>query len=146
MRNVFYRITGAMARLMYGRNGTDQLNIALLIVYLVLCVLRAATLIFFTDSTPARMVWDGVLLALAVVILFRIFSRNLSRRRAENQRFLSWWAPIRNRAVGARQRRLDKEHRYFTCQNCKTICRVPAGKGKIELTCPRCGNRFVVRS
>ena len=36
-------------------------------------------------------------------------------------------------------RHADKEHKYFTCKSCKTICRVPAGKGKIVITCPKCG-------
>ena len=85
-------------------------------------------------------------IALAALVLFRVFSRNLARRRAENARFLSWWTPLKNRAAGARQRRQDKEHKYFTCDGCKTICRVPAGKGKIEITCPKCGRKIIGKS
>ena len=36
-------------------------------------------------------------------------------------------------------RSMDKEHKYFTCPNCRTVCRVPRGKGKIIITCPKCG-------
>ena len=113
MRNVFYRASSALARFMYGRNGSDQLNVALLA---------------------------------AALLLFRMFSRNLVRRRAENARFLAWWSPIRGRLAGMRQRSLDREHKYFTCKSCKTICRVPAGKGKIEITCPKCGEKIIGKS
>ena len=37
---------------------------------------------------------------------------------------------------------MDKEHKYFTCPNCKTVCRVPRGKGKIVITCPKCGGEI----
>jgi len=142
MRNLLYKISSAAARFMYGRNGNDQLNAALLCVYLVLCVLE----IVFGGIHTAAVVFNTLALLLAVVVLFRMFSRNLTRRQAENARFLNWWLPVKGRFVGARQRRLDKEHKYFTCKNCKAICRVPAGKGKIEITCPKCGQKIIGKS
>ena len=142
MRNVFYRFTNALTRFMYGRNGSDQLNVALLVFYLVLCVLQA----IFIRSEAAAMFFNLLTLVVAVLLLYRIFSRNLARRRAENARFLSWWNPIRGKLAGMRQRSQDKEHKYFTCKNCKTICRVPVGKGKIEITCPKCGEKIIGRS
>ncbi len=142
MRNFFYRITSAMARFMYGRNGTDQLNLALLVVYLIICVLQMV----LARIKAAMVILNLLAIALAALVLFRVFSRNLARRRAENARFLSWWTPLKNRAAGARQRRQDKEHKYFTCDGCKTICRVPAGKGKIEITCPKCGRKIIGKS
>ena len=69
---------------------------------------------------------------------------NVARR--ANARFSDWRYPIQCRFSGARQRRLDKEHKYFTCKTCKTICRVPAGKGKIEITCPKCGQKIIGKS
>lgn len=142
MRNFFYRLSGAMARFMYGRNGSDQLNIALLAVYLVLWLVQ----IFVARIRPLTAVLDVLSVLLAAVVLFRLFSRNLPKRRAENARFLSWWGPIRGRISAARQRGQDKEHKYFTCKNCKAICRVPAGKGKIEITCPKCGGKIIGKS
>ena len=142
MRNFCYRITSAMARFMYGRNGTDQLNLALLVVYLIICVLQMV----LARIKAAMVILNLLAIALAALVLFRVFSRNLARRRAENARFLSWWTPLKNRAAGARQRRQDKEHKYFTCDGCKTICRVPAGKGKIEITCPKCGRKIIGKS
>lgn len=139
MRNFFYRVSSALARFMYGRNGNDSLNLALLTAY-VLVLLAQALL----GRVPvARTILEAVALALALVILFRAFSRNLSRRRAENGRFLSWWYPVKSRISGMQRRRQDKDHKYFTCKSCKTICRVPAGKGRIEITCPKCGGKMI---
>lgn len=127
---------------MYGRNGTDQLNMALLCAYLAALVLAA----LLGRISPVRVLLEAVTVALAVLVLFRTFSRNLSKRRAENKRFLAWWRPVKQRITGARQRRRDKDHKYFTCKNCKTICRVPTGKGKIEITCPKCGGKIIGKS
>ena len=140
MRSFFYKLSSAMARFMYGRNGTDQLNWAILVMYLVLWVIRI--LVSALDVTVAAMIIDVIMFLLAVVLLWRTFSKNLAKRRAENQRFINWWWPIKNRFAAAKARRADKEHKYFTCKNCKTICRVPAGKGKIVITCPKCGHKI----
>lgn len=127
---------------MYGRNGPDQLNLALLAGYTVLLLLQ----VFLNRFSAARMVLDILTLLLAAVILYRIFSRNLDKRRAENARFLNWWYPVKNRLSILWQRSKDKEHRYFVCKNCKTVCRVPAGKGKVEITCPKCGGKIIGKS
>ncbi|MDE7243159.1 MAG: hypothetical protein K2O18_04165 [Oscillospiraceae bacterium] len=142
MRNFFYRISSAAARFMYGRNGGDQLNAALLALYLVLCVLQT----LFARFRPLSLLLQLLTLAAAVLVMYRMFSRNLPKRQAENMRFLNWWRPIQIRLNGMKQRRLDKDHKYFTCKNCKTICRVPAGKGKIEITCPKCGQKIMGKS
>lgn len=125
---------------MYGRNGTDQLNWAILVSYLVLWLLRV--IMGALDIAIVALIIDVVMFLLAVVLLWRTFSRNLPKRRAENQKFVNWWWPIKNRLAAAKARRADKEHKYFTCKNCKTICRVPAGKGKIVITCPKCGHKI----
>lgn len=144
MHGFFYKVSSALARFMYGRNGTDQLNWAILVIYLVLWVLRV--IMGALDIAIAALVIDVVMFLLAVVLLWRTFSRNLPKRRAENQKFVNWWWPIKNRFAAAKARRADKEHKYFTCKNCKTICRVPVGKGKIVITCPKCGHKIEGRS
>lgn len=144
MRSFFYKLSSAMARFMYGRNGTDQLNWAILVMYLVLWVIRI--LVSALDVTVAAMIIDAIMFLLAVVLLWRTFSKNLAKRRAENQRFINWWWPIKNRFAAAKARKADKAHKYFTCKNCKTICRVPAGKGKIVITCPKCGHKIEGKS
>ena len=133
---MFYKFRCAVARFMYGRNGMDQMNQALLRGYLVILV---AQLIFglLRLWIPAR-ICESLLWVLMVFILFRMFSKNLTKRRAENQKFMGWIWKARNNAAGAKARRADKEHKYFTCR-CGAICRVPVGKGKIVITCPKCG-------
>lgn len=146
MRQFFGRLSGALSRFFYGRNGADQLGTAMLAVYLVLCVLRAAAAMFTHSHHLAVTVFDGLLLPLAIVIFWRCLSKNLEKRRAENARFLAWWGPRRAWLTAARARRQDRDHRYFTCRNCGAICRVPAGKGRIEIACPRCGGTRQVKS
>ena len=116
---MFYKFRCAVARFMYGRNGMDQMNQALLRGYLVILV---AQLIFglLRLWIPAR-ICESLLWVLMVFILFRMFSKNLTKRRA------------------------DKEHKYFTCR-CGAICRVPVGKGKIVITCPKCGAKIEAKS
>ena len=145
MRAFFQRIGYAMARFMYGRNGMDQLNRALLIVYLIL---------YFAGTLLAGMLKSDVLASvinvavnvLMVVILFRMFSRNLYKRRAENQKWVNWWWRVKSNNAGAKARHADKDHKYFTCKQCKTICRVPVGKGKIIITCPKCGAQIQAKT
>lgn len=120
-----------LQRFIYGRYGCDQLNWFLLALYL-LCYLLS--LIF------APLYFIGFICLLFSI--FRTLSRNLSRRRAENARFLQaagpairWW---KLRCTMAQ----DKEHRYFKCPNCRQQLRVPKGKGKLNITCRNCGVCF----
>jgi len=133
---IFQRIGNSIARFMYGRNGLDKLGLASLWAGLALEVLSALV--------SRRFVFAGNLLysmSLAVWfwILFRMLSKNLERRRAENQRWMVFWSRVKGSSNGAWARHADKEHKYFTCKNCKAICRVPVGKGNIIITCPKCG-------
>ena len=122
-----------LQRFMYGRYGYDQLGWFLLGLYLVLYLLTLLTRwnIFYLLGTA------GLFFA-----IFRIFSRNLPRRRAENAKFLRAAGPaIRWWKLHAAMRK-DKEHRYFKCPNCGQQLRVPRGKGKINITCRNCGVSF----
>ena len=145
MRNFFYKLQNALYRFMYGRNGSDQLNMALLVIYLALWLL-GGLLASALNSSLLYSVINAAMTVLAVVIFWRMLSKNLTKRRAENAKFLAWWYPTKNRLKGMKQRHADKDHKYFTCKSCKTICRVPAGKGKIVITCPKCGAKISGKS
>ena len=145
VRNFFYKLQNALYRFMYGRNGSDQLNIALLVIYLAIWLLGSLLAGLLKSSLLASIV-NILMSVLAVVIFWRMFSKNLVKRRAENAKFLAWWYPVKNRLTGAKARHADKEHKYFTCRSCKTICRVPVGKGKIVITCPKCGAQINAKS
>lgn len=130
---VLYKCRMAMQRLMYGRNGMDQLNRALIWVYLGCFAVEAVFRLL--RWYPLMRLADALVWVLVVVVFFRMLSKNLYKRRGENQRFLIWW----NGVLSAKERHADKAHKYFTCKKCKTICRVPTGKGKVVITCPKCG-------
>ncbi len=141
----FQRIGNAMARFMYGRNGMDQLNRALLTAYLVLFALQMLTAGILRSVMLTRIV-DLLLWVVMILVMFRMFSRNLPKRREENQKWVSWWYQVRSRNSGARARHADKDHKYFTCKSCGAICRVPVGKGKIIITCPKCGGKIEAKT
>lgn len=130
----------ALYRFMYGRNGVDALNWALFAVELVLSLLSSFVRV---QAVAATLYFLSVVLMF--VVLIRIFSRNLTQRRAENARFLSWWAPKMDAMRGAKARRADKAHKYVRC-SCGAYCRVPKGVGKVELTCPKCGKKKVIKA
>ena len=130
----------ALYRFMYGRNGVDALNWALFAVELVLSLLSSFVRV---QAVAATLYFLSVVLMF--VVLIRIFSRNLTQRRAENARFLSWWAPKMDAMRGAKARRADKAHKYVRC-SCGAYCRVPKGVGKVELTCPKCGRKKVIKA
>ena len=136
---LFARLRDAMARFMYGRNGVDQLNIAMLWTSIGADLL--ATILMRQQNSIAyvglALYYGSVILW--VLVLFRMFSRNLRKRQAENQKWLQARSRRRSAASAAKARRADKDHKYFTCRQCRAICRVPVGKGKVIITCPKCG-------
>ncbi len=140
MNGFLYRLRDAIARFMYGRSGVDQLGIALLVAELVLS--------FLGGLIPLRAVGAALRLlslVLTVLLFYRTLSRNVAKRRAENARFLQWWTPVRTGFRDVRARRADKAHKYVKC-SCGTWCRVPRGVGKVELMCPRCGAKTIVKT
>lgn len=142
---IFQRMRDGMIRFMYGRNGMDQLNRALFWAYLALWLVEgvlSATL----KNRAVTAVFQAVLSLLMLLILLRLFSRNLYKRRAENQKWVNFAWGLKSRQKNAAARHADKDHKYFTCKNCKTICRVPVGKGKIVITCPKCGRQIQAKT
>ncbi len=120
-----------------GRNGPDALSMT---ASLSACMLLIVAM--FARGTVSSVLW---LLALICLIFcyFRIFSRNIARRRAENQRFLTLIAPLTQlRARHKEKKRQKNLYCFFKCPQCNTVLRVPKGKGHIRITCKRCGNVF----
>jgi len=133
---IFRKIGNGLARFMYGRNGMDRLNLTLIWCGVAVDIV-SMFLVRKWEMAGAILYYVGLLVWLWA--MFRTFSKNLYKRREENSRFLALTWKLRNSSSGARARHADKDHKYFTCKNCKTICRVPVGKGKIVITCPKCG-------
>jgi len=118
---MFRKLADGFRRFFYGRYGTDQLGTFLLAVGLVLLLLGSLWL-------PLLILPSYLVL---IYYLFRCYSKNIPARRRENARFLRLTAPIR-----------DRQHRYFRCPTCRQSVRVPRGKGRITITCPKCRARF----
>ena len=131
-------IRNFLRNLMAGRYGPDHLNVALVVVSLLLNLLHSVV-----RFTPLVFI-SYAILALAI---FRMMSRNIARRRAENDRFIRYWWPIRTRLSRLKANlKYRKTHRFIKCQGCGNTLRVPKGKGKLQITCPKCGERFIKKT
>lgn len=128
------------ARFMAGRNGNDQLNVALLAIVAVLLLVGAVA------KESARVLYP-LMLVLLFVIYFRMFSRDLPRRSQENGRFMRWWMKVSGSLRVRKERWVQRrDYKFFVCPSCKTVLRVPRGKGKIKLVCRKCGSSFIGKS
>ena len=115
-------------RFMMGRYGTDKLNMTILVTGVALCVVS----LFFTRLPVVSLVLTTLSYVLMVWAIFRTLSRNTYKRYRENRRYLMILERIK-----------DKEHRHFDCPKCRQPVRVPRGKGKIAITCPKCREKFI---
>ena len=131
-----------LGRLMEGRNGNDQLNRAIMGIGVAFAALSC-----FLPWAQARLVFHYVLIVTAAIWFTRMVSRDLPRRGEENRRFLAFTGRLREgracRRTHAEQRRAYK---IFKCPSCGTKLRVPRGKGRIKVTCRRCGAVFEEKS
>lgn len=125
-------------RFMMGRYGADQFGQLLIGISVVLLLIS-----LFTK-------WNIIyILALGLIAYeyYRMMSRQVERRYAENQKFLNWryqLAVKKNRHKEHLKQR--KIYHFFKCPSCKQKVRVPKGKGKICITCPKCKTEFIKRS
>ena len=130
-----------LIRFMAGRNGNDQLNRFLLGADMVLLLLAV---IF--GGAMSRILFPICLLLLGGTY-FRMLSRDLYKRRAEN----AWYLQRRERVLGSlrllKERWVQrKDYRFFSCPSCHTNLRVPRGRGKIKIVCRKRGTSFVRKS
>ncbi len=120
-------------RFMAGRYGQDQLgkflNIAIIVLFVV------AILLSFVSGV-AYIVCYVLAVTLLAYNYYRMFSRQIYKRAAENQKFLNFKAHLKQM----------KTHKFFRCPKCKTKVRVPRGKGKICITCPKCREEFIEKT
>ncbi len=136
---MFRRIGDSLRRFMYGRYGSDELNLALLVFAVTLSILNTVLSIFLRNFSVYIYVIYPILHLLVFVLLglnlCRTFSRSIYKRRQENKRFLSF-----------KMRLTDRNNRYFRCPKCRQTVRVPRKRGKISIRCPKCGERFIKKT
>ena len=123
---MFRRFNGWFARFMYGRYGCGPIE----------CRAAGARAGHFAGRLVLPPAVAGVSSWVPFfAVIFRMFSRNISARRRENQRFVGFFSRLR-----------DRDNRYFSCPKCRQMVRVPKGKGKINIRCPKCGEKFMKKT
>ena len=134
LKDLRYRFT----KFMQGRYGVDSLSrflsVVLIVVILIGMLVRLPLLELIT-------------FALLIVLYWRMFSRNISKRYAENQKFLQ----LRDRFLGnfsnfGSNMSQFKDYHIYKCPQCSQKIRIPRGKGHIMVKCPRCGFEFHKKS
>ena len=127
-----------MQQFMYGRYGNDQLSRVYLVITLVLLGLSLLTrwTIFYIAG-----------IALLIYCYYRMFSKNITKMSAQNQKYLNWRYGL---AVKRQKTKTHMEQRkiyhFYKCPQCSQKVRVPKGHGKICITCPKCKMDFVRKS
>ena len=124
------RLSASLRNFMAGRYGTDRLNMVILAAGVATCLI--GTLI---PGVVAKLVFTAVSYGLMIWAICRTMSRNTYARYQENQKFSRFFDRLK-----------DRQHRYYDCPKCRQNVRVPRGKGKIAITCPKCGERFIRKS
>ncbi len=127
-RQLGVRITAGLRRFMQGRYGTDKLNTAILVTGVIVCLLS----MFIPAASMLLTLVSYILMGWAI---FRMLSRNTYKRYQENRKYLRFVERIK-----------DRQHKYFDCPRCRQPVRVPRGKGKISITCPKCKEKFIRKS
>lgn len=126
---------------MSGRYGGDAFSNFLSLAALVMVVLG----LFVPGLFGMLLGWLGW--AALIYSYYRIFSRNIPKRAAENRWFLAQRYAVQQRFASARTRFAQRKvYRYFRCPRCRQHLRVPRGRGRISITCPKCGTSFIKKS
>ena len=121
------QLSARLQRFMAGRYGTDRLNMAILCAGLAACLISP-----FFNNALINLLCTAVSYGLMIWAIFRSLSRNTYARYQENRKFLQFFDRLK-----------DRQHRYYDCPKCRQVVRVPRGKGKIAITCPKCREKFV---
>ena len=134
-----------LIQFMQGRYGADQfsrfLSWASIILLAISLIISSAW-----SSIAGNILW-WIALAMLILCYVRMFSKNYSKRYQENQKYLK----IKNSIVGRFSKTFGhlkqlKTHRFYSCPKCSQKVRIPRGKGKIRITCPKCRETFVRKS
>ena len=126
-RQFSMKMAAALRDFMTGRYGTDRLNMV------ILCAgLGASVLSMMIPVQPLNVIFWALSYVLMIIAIWRSLSRNTYKRYQENRKFLQFFDRLK-----------DRQHRYFDCPKCRQMVRVPRGKGKIAITCPKCREKFV---
>ena len=123
---------------MIGRYGTDGLNQFLSMSSIVMLLVSLLTRV-------SLFIWLGA--ALLILCYYRSLSRNISKRTEENYRFYSLKDRFNNKFRNLKEQWANRKlYHYYRCPQCRQKLRVPRGRGRIQISCPRCGTQFIKKS
>ena len=138
MKNWFRSFGSKMQSFMYGRYGVDELNSFLSVGSLIFIVL---------DLFLGTGIFSGLGIAMWLYSIFRMYSKKHDKRRRELEAYLKLANPVKNWFRLQKRKWTDrKSHRYYKCSQCKGTLRVPKGKGKIKIHCPKCGAEIIKKT
>lgn len=124
-------------RFMQGRYGNDRLGQVLMTLALICIVLSLFRIPFIST----------IGLILLIVVYYRMLSRQIGKRAAENQKYLQFEWKVRVKLQKKKQELAQrKPHRIYRCPNCKQKIRVPRNKGRIAIRCRKCGTEFIKKT
>ena len=127
-----------LRQFMIGRYGTDGLNQFLSIASLVLLLIAIISRVNLFTYLAA---------ALLIFCYYRTFSRNISKRTEENYKFYTLKDRVDNKFKGWKEQWANRKvYHYYRCPQCRQKLRVPRGRGRIQISCPRCGTQFIKKS
>ena len=130
-----HKLKYKIAAFFAGRNGFDNLAKIIMWPSLIVMLVSGFIQISWLSSALYGLSFVGIIYA-----YFRCFSKNIEKRQAENNTYLSW------RNLNKQRWNQRKTHKFYRCKKCKTVLRVPKGKGKISITCRTCGERFITKT
>lgn len=123
---------------MYGRYGMDSLGKFTIIAGLVTMILAG----FHNSMILSLVSW-----ACIIYSYFRMFSRNIYKRSSENQWYLGKTYKLRQAFYKQKNLMIQrKTHHIYKCPTCRQKIRIPRGKGRIEIRCPKCNSTFIKNS
>ena len=138
MRYYLNKFIYSVNSFMYGRYKGDEFNRFLIILYCIIWLLSLITKLRFLQFINILILFYA---------LFRTFSKNIYARQKEINYYLKIKNKIKSQTALNKQKRQNrKTHLYFKCNNCKANLRVPKGRGKIEVTCPKCKHKMIKHS
>lgn len=125
----------------HGIYGFDGLSCGLLFLSILINLVTAVI------PVEAVQRCNGISFLPMLLFFFRFFSHNHKKREQENEKFMKMFRPVFEYFDQKNQEREQAQiFRFFKCPACTQKIRVPKGKGKIEITCPKCGNKFIKKT
>lgn len=142
------RFSQWLYKVMRGRYGQDSLGRFIVVFALILCIVSNFTTFYIYIASLVLLIYE----------YFRMFSRNITARRRENEVYLKATAGIRRLFSGGRNSRSgrnngynsnnaaghdDSQYKIYKCPKCGQKMRFPRGRGKIEIRCRKCEYQFI---